>query len=359
MFVFDRESGESLFPLEEKEYPPSDLRGEEAWPTQVLPTLPKPFSRQTYTEEDYPNFTPETTEYVMERLNGIKHGGQYIPPTMDGVVIFPGFDGGGEWGGAAVDIETGIMYVNGNEMPWIHQMIDLAEQRSFGQRLYAANCSSCHGADREGDPQQVYPSLINVKDRLSRSDMNGIIENGKGVMPGFAQISTQERGALIAFIRNESEDESLSEEEHPLASPYGYTGFNRFFDEEGYPAVKPPWGTLNAINLNTGEYKWTTTLGEFDELTSRGIPPTGTENYGGPVVTAGGLIFIGASKDEKFRAFDKQTGEVLWETKLPAGGYATPSTYQVNGKQYIVIACGGGKMGTKSGDAYVAFALRD
>ena len=184
-----------------------------------------------------------------------------------------------------------------------------------------------------------------------------IIENGKGVMPGFAQLSHQERIALINFLNDESEDEMLASEEKPLASPYGYTGFNRFLDDEGYPAVKPPWGTLNAINLNTGEYEWTTTLGEFDELTARGIPPTGTENYGGPVVTAGGLIFIGASKDEKFRAFDKQTGEVLWETKLPAGGYATPSTYEVNGKQYVVIACGGGKMGTKSGDAYVAFAL--
>lgn len=357
VFVFNRETGESLFPLEEKEYPPSDLRGEEAWPTQMLPTLPNPFSRQSYGAEDYPDLTPETTAYVRERLTGIKQGGQYIPPTTEGVVIFPGFDGGGEWGGAAVDIETGIMYVNGNEMPWIHQMIDLAQQQTFGQRLYAANCSSCHGAERQGDPQLVYPSLVNVKDRLSRSDISGIIENGKGVMPGFAQISAQDRGALIAFLRNESEDESLSEEEHPLVSPYGYSGFNRFFDEEGYPAVKPPWGTLNAINLNTGEYEWTTTLGEFVELTARGIPPTGTENYGGPVVTAGGLIFIGASKDEKFRAFDKQTGEVLWETKLPAGGYATPSTYEVNGKQYVVIACGGGKMGTKSGDAYVAFAL--
>jgi len=144
-----------------------------------------------------------------------------------------------------------------------------------------------------------------------------------------------------------------------LQVPYAHTGWNRFLDSEGYPAIKPPWGTLNAINLNTGEYVWKVRLGEFEELTKRGVPKTGTENYGGPAVTAGGLLFIGATKDEKFRAFNKSTGELLWETDLPAGGYATPSVYEADGKQYIVIAAGGGKMGTKSGDAYIAFSLPD
>ena len=142
-------------------------------------------------------------------------------------------------------------------------------------------------------------------------------------------------------------------------SAYGHTGYNRFLDQDGYPAIKPPWGTLNAINLNTGEIEWTVPFGELPELTERGIPQTGTENYGGPVVTAGGLVFIGATKDEKFRAIDTENGETLWETQLPAGGYATPATYEVDGRQFVVIAAGGGKMGTKSGDAYVAFALPD
>jgi quinoprotein glucose dehydrogenase len=142
-----------------------------------------------------------------------------------------------------------------------------------------------------------------------------------------------------------------------MSEPYTHTGYNRWLDPQGYPAVKPPWGTLNAIDLNTGDYLWRTTLGEFPELSAKGIPPTGTENYGGPVVTAGGVIFIGASKDEMFHAFDQKTGKLLWQHRLPAGGYATPATYQINGRQYVVIACGGGKMGTKSGDAYVAFAL--
>ena len=357
IFVFDRETGESLYPLEEKAYPPSDLQGEEAWPVQVFPTLPKPFSRQYYDESAYPDFSPETNQYVRQRLAGVKQGGQYIPPTTGGVVIFPGFDGGGEWGGAAVDVETGVMYVNGNEMPWIHQMIDLKEQKSLGAQVYAGNCAACHGANRQGDPQLVYPSLVNVRDRLNNAEISSIIENGKGVMPAFAQLPSEHRKAVIAFLKEEPEDQQATIQDKPLSSPYGYTGFNRFFDQEGYPAVKPPWGTLNAIDLNTGEYLWTTTLGEYDELTARGIPPTGTENYGGPVVTAGGLIFIAASNDEKFRAFDKTTGAVLWETSLPAGGYATPSTYEVDSRQFVVIACGGGKMGTKSGDAYVAFSL--
>jgi len=139
--------------------------------------------------------------------------------------------------------------------------------------------------------------------------------------------------------------------------PYSFTGYNRWLDTNGYPAVKPPWGTLNAIDLNTGEYRWRVPLGEVPALTARGLAPTGTENYGGPVVTAGGLVFIGAAKDEMFRAFDRRTGKLLWQTKLPAGGYATPATYLADGRQFVVIACGGGKMGTKSGDAYVAFAL--
>jgi quinoprotein glucose dehydrogenase len=139
--------------------------------------------------------------------------------------------------------------------------------------------------------------------------------------------------------------------------PYTHTGYNRWLDPDGYPAVKPPWGTLNAIDLNTGDYLWRVTLGEYPELTARGVPPTGTENYGGPLVTQGGVLFIGASKDGKFRAFDRRTGRELWRMALPAGGYATPATYEADGRQYVIIACGGGKMGTKSGDAYVAFAL--
>jgi quinoprotein glucose dehydrogenase len=144
-----------------------------------------------------------------------------------------------------------------------------------------------------------------------------------------------------------------------VPSRFQFRGYERWRDAEGYPAIKPPWGTLNAIDLNTGEYRWRITLGEHAALKTRGIRATGTEMYGGPIVTAGGLVFIAATQDAKFRAFDKSTGALLWETQLPAAGYATPSTYRVDGRQYVVIAAGGGKLGTPSGDSYIAFALPD
>ena len=140
--------------------------------------------------------------------------------------------------------------------------------------------------------------------------------------------------------------------------PYLSDGYVKFLDAEGYPAVSPPWGTLNAINLSTGEYAWTIPFGEYPELAAKGLTNTGTENYGGPVVTAGGVLFIGATNyDKKFRAFDKKTGELLWETTLPFAGNATPSVYEVNGRQFVVIAAGGGKSKEPPGARYVAFAL--
>ena len=216
----------------------------------------------------------------------------------------------------------------------------------------------CHGTHLKGDDQNTYPPLTNLKEIYpERSDLLEVIRNGKGFMPGYEHLADGEMEALLDFLLGETQPGVPSWARAPEEIPYSHTGYNRFLDSEGYPAVKPPWGTLNAIDLNRGEIVWQVPLGEFQELTARGIPQTGTENYGGPLVTAGGLIFIGASKDEKFRAFDKSTGVVLWETSLPAGGYATPATYEANGRQFVVIAAGGGKMGTKSGDAYVAFAL--
>jgi len=363
VFVFDRTSGEPLFPIDEVPAPPSDLKGEEAWPTQPIPQVPPPFARQTFTESDVTNLSEESHQAVLERLRQVRTGRPFIPPSTQGTVIFPGFDGGGEWGGAAVDPDSGILYVNANEMPWILTMVDLEEKRkamqSLGEEVYAVNCAVCHGAERQGDPQQVYPSLVAVHDKYDSKGLLALIEEGKGFMPAFGHLPGPEKEALVSYLLGtEGSDGSRPADEETVEGiPYSHTGYNRFFDPDGYPAVKPPWGTLTAIDLNRGEIRWQVPLGEFPELTARGVPITGTENYGGPVVTAGGLIFIGASKDEKFRAFDKATGRMLWETSLPAGGYATPATYEAGGRQYVVIAAGGGKMGTKSGDAYLAFAL--
>jgi quinoprotein glucose dehydrogenase len=199
---------------------------------------------------------------------------------------------------------------------------------------------------------------------MSRQAIEAAVTNGVGSMPAHGYLSSDELEAVVAYLSSEQDGTTPPESgvEATIASEvptsgYTSTGYIRFLDDEGHPAIKPPWGTLTAIDLNAGSLIWQVPLGELDELTERGLPPTGTENYGGPIVSAGGVLFIGATKDQAFRAFNTNTGALLWETELPAGGYATPATYAVNGRQYVVIAAGGGKMGTKSGDSYVAFAL--
>jgi quinoprotein glucose dehydrogenase len=363
VFLFDRETGRPLFPIEEVPVPPSDLEREEASATEPLPTKPPAFARQLFTEAEATDLTPEAREAVLARLRQVRTGRRFIPPSTQGTVIFPGFDGGGEWGGAAFDPGTGRLYVNSNEMPWILTMVDVAARgESRGAAVYRQHCIACHGVDRKGAPQQASPPLTDLAPRFKKPDLVELLGKGRGVMPSFGFLSADDKGAVASFLLGEEAPAKAAEAEDDApapGTPYTHTGYNRFLDPQGYPAVKPPWGTLNAIDLNRGTIDWTVPLGELPELTKRGIPPTGTENYGGPVVTAGGLLFIGATKDERFRAFDKATGKVLWETSLPAGGYATPATYAVGGKQYVVIAAGGGKMGTKSGDAYVAFALPD
>ena len=358
VFVFDRENGTPLFPIDEIPFPQSTLPGEETWPTQPIPRLPKPFARNSITENDITHFSSKRDSLLAIYRNANK--GPFHPLDFKESIIFPGPDGAAEWGGPAVDKE-GIMYVNSNEMAWLFSLSKkdkVSNVASTGKSLYLNNCQTCHKADFSGNPQSGYPTLVGVRERLGRTVVSNLIKNGKGMMPGFSQISDPEKQAIISYIFGEEKEEALSvaKDKYPDV-PYRFNGYNKFLDEKGYPAITPPWGTLTAINLNTGQHLWQIPLGEIKEFTKKGIPVTGTENYGGPLVTAGGLLFIAATKDNTFRAIDKKTGKIVWEYPLPASGFATPSTYQLNGKQYIVIACGGTKLGMSKGDSYVAFAL--
>lgn len=276
------------------------------------------------------------------------------------------------WPEDAYETATGLM-------PWLLQMIETRHADGSrpvpGERDYLVYCGVCHGVDFKGNPDLKFPPLIDIEQRKARAEIELITRQGGGRMSSYSTMPEAQRSAILDFVLSHGAPTATLEEPRtpePAAADanrereandegpaYAFGGFRRWLDPGGYPATKPPWGTLNAVDLNTGEIKWKVVLGEYPELTARGIPPTGTENYGGPLVTGGGLIFIGATADETFRAFDKETGEILWQSKLPFGGNASPSTYSVNGRQYVVISAGGGKSGRPRGGTLVAFSLPD
>lgn len=357
-FVFNRITGEPVYPIEEMNFPQEAMPGEKVSPTQPVPLLPVPFTRQSFSSLDFSPFVAGK-DSLLAILAHANTGSPYIPITDKMTVFFPGTDGGAQGGGAATDPE-GVLYVPAKEIPVYTSLVPRKRENrhvSGGQKLYSLYCSSCHGEDHMGSHDGTYPGLSGIPQRISEKDLHKIMKNGQGRMPSFSHLPEQELQFLIDYLLERTSKEMMVEEEKPMTIPYQHTGYNRWYDRNGYPVSMPPWGTLTAIDLNTGQHKWQIPLGEYTSLTQQGIPVTGTDNYGGPLVTAGGLVFIAATRDERFRAFDKQTGRMLWETALPAAGYASPSTYAINGKQYIVIACGGGKLNTKSGDQYVAFRL--
>jgi quinoprotein glucose dehydrogenase len=373
IFMFDRTNGQPIFPIVEKRVSTDGLPGEDPWPTQPIPTLPQPFARQKFGPEDVTDLSPETHKEMLEKYNKVKYRTMFSPPSKDGVWIFPGFDGGGEWGGAAVDPESKIMYISNSEMPWAQVMIDVPKNtddhtiQGMGHAIYNQYCISCHGPELKGNGI-AYPSLVNINKKYNELQVSKIIESGRNMMPSFKQIPAADKKALLAFVLKLPQTAATAKEmpKEPVSAtadahqiPYTMNGYNRFLDKDGYPGIKPPWGSLDAVDLTSGKLLWKVPLGEFPELTKKGIPLTGTQLYGGPLVTKGGLVFIAATQDDKIRAFDKHTGKQVWEAKLPAAGYATPATYAINGKQFVVIACGGGKLGSKSGDSYVCFALPD
>lgn len=364
IFILNRETGESLFPLTTLTPPASDIPGEFAADSQVLPSLPKPFARQQLTEDMLSKRTAKIHEDLLKTFSSVRSRGPFDPPSLQGTILFPGMDGGAEWGGAAYDPDTGVIYVNSNEMAWILKVKErppLVAGKS-GEALYLNICSACHGAERRGSPPE-FPSLVGVSDRLSDAQLARQIQMGGGRMPGFGSLFSEEDvQAIIGFLKGDpAQAVQKGAPAYPSTDgdPYVFAGYTKFLDEDGYPAITPPWGTLSAINVSSGEYVWTQPFGEYPELAAQGLKDTGSENYGGAVVTKAGLLFIAATVyDNQFRAFDKTTGTLLWQATLPAAGIATPATYSVDGKQFISIGAGGGKNPKgKSGGSIVTFSL--
>lgn len=369
VFVLDRNTGKSLFPIEERKVPTDGVDGDKLSPTQPFPTVPKPFVRTRMTLKDLNHLGSDSSyQDIKKRFLSYRSEGIYTPPTEKGTIILPGYDGGANWGGPAVDPTTNILYINANEMAWVLNMVKDTAAGSKGMTnleaaglLYNKNCMGCHGPERLGAGDA--PSLIGVGKKYTVKQFNELLTTGRRMMPGFSHLSKAEKQALATLVLGDKAAQQANYEGGPMknkggnSAGYTFTGYNKFLTKDGYPALSPPWGTISAIDLNTGQYKWQVPFGEFEELTKKGIPITGRESFGGPVVTAGGLLFIGASADGYFRAIHKGTGKTLWKTKLPAPAMATPAVYQIGGRQYIVIACGGAKSGGQMGDAYVAFSL--
>jgi quinoprotein glucose dehydrogenase len=357
--LLDRVSGKPLFPYRLRRAPVSHVPGEMTAVYQPALELPEPFARQVFSLNDVTDISPESHSYVLSRIRRAAFG-WFEPPRVGQPIVYYGIHGGAEWTGAAFDPTSGWLYVTSNEVPFMESLSRIITRRdpyhqpTRGEVFFESHCAICHGQNRQG--KGTAPSLIGLNSRRTELEVTRILSGGRNGMPAIA-VGEDDRRALLKFLFDE-EESRLSGVSDSASVTYQPSGFDRLLDERGYPGAKPPWGTLNAIDLNTGRIAWKVPLGEYEDLTRQGIPKTGTENFGGAIVTAGGLVFCAGTKDQKIRAFDKDTGAELWQYHLPFGGYAPPATYEIGGRQFVVIAAtGGGKLGGEMGDAYVAFAL--
>ncbi|MEZ4217830.1 MAG: PQQ-binding-like beta-propeller repeat protein [Myxococcota bacterium] len=369
VFVFDRETGAPLHPIEEVAVRGEPLPGEAPARTQPLPVRPPPLARQVLDASTATDRTEAARAAVLRRLDEVESGPPFTLPSRRPTVLMPGLDGGAEWGGAAFDDETGLLYVNVNDVPYLLQMTDFEREvgaRNSGEMLYFLYCGGCHGADRAGDGYGT-PSLVGVGERLGYFATHRVVRDGRGRMPGFgASLPWWQRALIVGHVRRAggaaTPPASAAGGAPPAAAPssrgyFANGGWHRFSDPDGFPAIRPPWGTLAAVDLARGEIAWQVPLGDYPATLAAGRSGLGAESYGGPVATAGGLVFIAATPDAKLRAFDKWTGELRFEADLPAAGYATPAVYEVAGRPFVAVAAGGGKLGTPKGASWVAFSL--
>jgi quinoprotein glucose dehydrogenase len=360
-FVLDRDTGQPMFPVQEIPVPRSTVPGEETWPTQPMPLKPQPLVRQMLTEADLTNITRQSRAYALKEFRKYLSGPIYTPPSLQGTITTPGHLGGAQWHGASFDPMLNMLYVNVNEAPTINRLRALHEPggdltpAQVGRQIYERACAACHGVERQGTSPHT-PPLLTVA--ATDGEIENVITQGRNAMPAFPQFRRRELRALSVYLKSAPGTVKIDAGTRSNADRYTIDGYPLFLDENGVPAIAPPWGTLNAIDLVSGDVVWKVPLGEYPQLVAKGIRATGSLNFGGAVATAGGVIFVAATADEKIRAFEKHSGRVLWEHQLPAGGYATPSVYMVDGRQYVAVAAGGsGKNATKSGDSIVAFAL--
>ncbi|MGD0221161.1 MAG: pyrroloquinoline quinone-dependent dehydrogenase [Terriglobia bacterium] len=373
VWVFDRVIGKPLWPIEERPEPRSDMPGEETWPTQPFPLEPPPFARQSFTASDLSPLISDPQELARFRkeIDSSWNEGLYTPPTLRGTMQMPGNSGGANWGSAAANPADGSLYVASMDLPCMLKLEREQTGRASkgesieqqGHFIFESNCRSCHGADLKGLPPAI-PSLVNVGASLNREQIEGVVRQGRGPMPGFPRLPEPDLKALIAFVPNPSAASALpSLPAAPDSGPVRYlTGFGFMMTSTGVPPIAPPWSSLTAYDLNKGAIKWKIPLGEVPELAAKGIPATGFPFLKtGPVVTAGGLVFT-ATRDHKVRAYDVETGKVLWEKRLDTGLQGIPSVYEVGGREYLVVCAAAPEMSDSASQgsihgAYVAFAL--
>ena len=360
--LLDRVSGKPIFPFRMRRAPVSLLPGEVTAAYQPDPELPEPFSSPEFKPDNITNRSPAAAEFVAAIVKRATYG-WYEPAREGQPMIYRSSRGGAEWTGACMDVPTGRLYVSSNHIATVTTVFksdelerDPSAPPTPGETTFQQLCAGCHGPERQG--VGMVPALVGLRQRMTDNEVVAVLNSGRGSMPPSPAMSVEQQQSLLDYLMRRNQPPPRRRAAQDDGPNYVAAGFRFLQDPDGFPGTKPPWGTLNCIDLNTGKLLWRVPLGEYPELVRQGMTKTGSENFGGPTVTAGGLVFCAGTADEKIRAFDKDTGEELWSAKLPWGGYAPPSVYEAGGKQYVVIAAtGGGKMGTRAGDAYVAFAL--
>ena len=385
LWVFNRVTGEPLWPIEERPVPKSDMPGEKTWPTQPFPTNPPPFARQKFTAADLSPYIPTAEERARfkDELESARNEGLFTPPGLRNTVQMPGNNGGANWGSTAADPTNGTIYVGSKDLPAMLKLIPEEEleiphgsMEVQGLAVYRAKCQLCHHADMRGQPPAV-PSLVHIQQKLNKEQVSTMVTHGKGLMPAFNKLAPEDLDRLNAFLFSSAPDEAsksaaVNDKNAPAksvkpAARYR-SGFGFMLTSDGLSPIAPPWTSLTAYDLNKGTIKWKIPLGDVPELAAKGIKNTGTHYPKfGPVVTAGGLIFTG-TRDRKVRALDEETGKTLWETEVGAAMEGIPAIFEVDGREYIVFCAAAqaeidapGVKAPRAPDvshrAYVAFAL--